>query len=433
MKFVNPSASLALLGSLFLGAPSVSKALKCGIAGVTKQCLGKTDVRYDPDASYDLADQKEFWGDFSGLYVGDHAYALPDWSPLTERTIDGIPGSFDFSDTKKFVNFTVSGSRLHYKTVILAKSNTPGIPGIVIPYEVYYSSTFEKDGSASRSAVVEGFGQEGYESGAYNSTLTPIAGKALFGVDLGRYETLYCTSADCASIQVYGEVFTTADDGVDSLERKFGGLLARVDKATWETGFENAYAEFNIPTLEDATIKTPYLSQPEDTNIEFITGYKFSEEDWQKFDPDFGTSPYVEPDGILTGGFIAGVTIASIIVAVAIFSFIYKRGVEAREKRVKAAVAMSIAKTMNFSGSSKNLSPSELEAMFVKIDTDGNGNLSKDEIKGLVDDAGVANMIEKDYDILFASIDIDGNGTLDFAEFSAFFCSDFFGGCWRRI
>ena len=33
-----------------------------------------------------------------------------------------------------------------------------------------------------------------------------------------------------------------------------------------------------------------------------------------------------------------------------------------------------------------------------------------DEIKGLVDDAGVANMSEKDYDILFASIDLDGNG-----------------------
>ena len=55
MKFVNPSASLALLGSLFLGAPTGSAALKCGIAGVTKQCLGKTDVRYDSDASYDLA------------------------------------------------------------------------------------------------------------------------------------------------------------------------------------------------------------------------------------------------------------------------------------------------------------------------------------------------------------------------------------------
>ena len=285
------------------------------------------------------------------------------------------------------------------------------------------SSTFEKDGSASLITVIEGFEQEGYEPVDYNSTLTPIAGKTLFGVSQIAYETYYCTSPDCTSIQGYGEGYKTDDDGDVSLEFKFGGLITRVDRATWGTEFENAYANFNIPTLEDAPFKTPYLSQMSDTNLEFATGYKFSEEDWQKYDPEFGTSPYVEPDGILTGGFIAGVTIASIIVAVAIFSFIYKRGVEAREKRVKAAVAMSIAKTMDFSGSSKNLSPSELEAMFVKIDNDGNGNLSKNEIKELVDDAGVANMSEKDYDILFASIDIDGNGTLDFAEFSAFFAA----------
>ena len=137
MKFVNPSASLTLLGSLFVGAPTGSAALKCGIAGVTKQCLGKTDVRYDSDASYDLADQNEFWGDFSGLYYAVSAEFNPDGSPSTERTFDGLPGSFDFSDTKRFLNFTVSGSRFHYKVVTIANSNTPGIPGFVLPFESY--------------------------------------------------------------------------------------------------------------------------------------------------------------------------------------------------------------------------------------------------------------------------------------------------------
>ena len=137
MKFVNPSTSLALLGSLFLGAPTGSAALKCGIAGITKQCLGKTDVRYDSDASYDLADQDKFWGGFSGLYYGASAFNLPDGSPFAERTFDGLPGTFDFSDTRRFVNFTVSGSRIHFNIVFMAKSNTPGFPGIVLPFEVY--------------------------------------------------------------------------------------------------------------------------------------------------------------------------------------------------------------------------------------------------------------------------------------------------------
>ena len=42
-------------------------------------------------------------------------------------------------------------------------------------------------------------------------------------------------------------------------------------------------------------------------------------------------------------------------------------------------------------------------------------------MKGLVDEAGVANMSDRDYDVLFASIDLDENGTLDFTEFCAFF------------
>lgn len=273
--------------------------------------------------------------------------------------------------------------------------------------------------------VIKGFEQTGFDSEVEtNSTLTPVAGTALLGVDTSNgYQTNYCTSPACATIQTFSENFMPIGDDSVVLTKssQHGGSLTRVDKATWDTELENAYAAFNIPTLEDATMKTPYLSQLEDTSSEFLTGYEFSEEDWQKYDPAFGTSPYVEPDGVLTGGFIAGITIASIGIAVAIFSFIYKRGVEARKRRLKAAVAISIAKTMKFSGSSKNLSPSDLETMFTKIDKDGNGNLSKDEIKGLVDDAGVAEMSDNDYDILFASLDIDGNGTLDFAEFSAFF------------
>ena len=137
MKFVHASASLALLSSLFLSAPTGSAALKCGIAGVTKQCLGKTDVRYDSDASYGLADQDDFWGDFSGLYVGDYTYSSADWSLLTERTFNTLPGSYDFSALKRFVNFTVSGSRFHYKVLTMAKSSTAGMPGVILPSEVY--------------------------------------------------------------------------------------------------------------------------------------------------------------------------------------------------------------------------------------------------------------------------------------------------------
>ena len=139
MKFVHASASLALLSSLFLSAPTGSAALKCGIAGVTKQCIGKTDVRYDPDTSYDLADQDEYWGDLSGLYYGaQNTHASPDWSLLSERAFDELPGlTFDFSAARKFINFTVDGTRFHYKTVTMANCSSPGFPGMVLPSESY--------------------------------------------------------------------------------------------------------------------------------------------------------------------------------------------------------------------------------------------------------------------------------------------------------
>ena len=57
---------------------------------------------------------------------------------------------------------------------------------------------------------------------------------------------------------------------------------------------------------------------------------------------------------------------------------------------MKEAVLKSLAKII-----SKNLTPQDLEKMLKKIDTDGNGNLDKSEMKGLVEEAGVANMSDR--------------------------------------
>jgi len=57
---------------------------------------------------------------------------------------------------------------------------------------------------------------------------------------------------------------------------------------------------------------------------------------------------------------------------------------------VKEAVLKSLAKII-----SKNLTPQDLEKMLKKIDTDGNGNLDKSEMKGLVEEARVANMSDR--------------------------------------
>ena len=99
-------------------------------------------------------------------------------------------------------------------------------------------------------------------------------------------------------------------------------------------------------------------------------------------EPKLGTPPRIEPDGILSNGFMVGVTISYIIFTLSIFSIIYELGLEACGKFVKTAAAKSIAKTMPFT-SYKYLSHYQLEDTFYKID-------------GLDDNAGVAIMNEID-------------------------------------
>ena len=302
------------------------------------------------------------------------------------------------------------------------------------------TSTYEKDGVANGIGVSTGFGQNFTRSTSGLSTYSPVADKALLWLnyqDGGEiYQSTYCVDSECNTLNGYVENYIQFDDGLDSASGEiinFARLaLKKVDKATWMSAMGEALTDFSIPAPEekftvipgfdtDAFVR-PFDPATSEMTPECVTLSCPSDEDWKLRDPVLGTSPYVEPDGVLTGGFIAGVTIASIVVAVAIFSFIYKRGVEAREKRVKEAVLKSIAQSMTIT-TSKALTPAELEKMFKKIDADGNGNLSKDEVKELVNEAGVANMSDRDYDVLFGCIDLDCNGTLDFTEFCALVAS----------
>ena len=306
------------------------------------------------------------------------------------------------------------------------------------------TSTFEKDATIKQLSAI--FGYDGFEGGAFTvdtenlSIFSPVGGKSYIFLNgegnidvLPDYESSFCADSECNQIYKYSENYKPSPDenglvDVDSYRRVSS---KKVNEETWMEEISKAYVDYYIPPPDAPFTLIPGFDngtfvQPFDPTTskapECYTLFCATEDNWGVRDPYLGTSPYIEPNGVLTGGFIAGVTIASIVVAVLIFYTIFKRGLENRERRVKEAVLKSIAKTMTLK-ISKNLQPSDLAQMFQKIDIDGNGNIDKDEMKGLVDEAGVANMSERDYDVLFASIDIDGNGTLDFTEFCAFFAS----------
>lgn len=287
-------------------------------------------------------------------------------------------------------------------------------------------------------AVQQEFGAEIGVSDAL-TTITPVGGRVNVLIDTVKstgeslYETLSCLDETCQKHSSYTESYANDPETGEGVITLFArSTMTKIDSATWLSAMNDVFNDYDIPAPEDAFSVVPGFDGPsfikpfdptvETKAPECHTLVCPTEEDWKARDPVLGMSPYVEPDGVLTGGFIAGITIASIVVAVVIFSYIYKRGVEARERRVKEAVLKSIAETMNITVS-KDLSSCDLDEMFKKIDADDNGNLSKDEVKGLVDEAGVVNMSDRDYDVLFNSIDLDRNGTLDFVEFCAFFAS----------
>ena len=293
--------------------------------------------------------------------------------------------------------------------------------------------------------IAQGFGNDLVLAGKNPAIVKPIGGKMLLTVapttmhpiikdrSYEVYESLYCVDSECKESNAYTEQYHGFQDDIYTPSVDFFRTSrTKVDKDTWMEEIGKVYTDFSIPSPDDPFtlidgFNVPAFSQPFDATTSdktppCVTLECPTDENWALINSYLGTSPYIEPDGVLTGGFIAGVTISSIVVALLIFYMIYKRGVEAREKRVKKAVLNSLSKSMSLK-ISKNLTAKDLNEMFQRIDDDGNGNIDKDEMKKLVEEAGVANMSDRDYDVLFASIDLDENGTLDFVEFCAFFAS----------
>lgn len=248
MKFTHLSIIIAALADF----PKQSTALKCGINGITEPCIGETDVRYDPDVSYNIKEQEDIWGKFEGLYVQDSCEYDADGTKRTEY----LPptgwspayGTYNNCNEKGFLNITVDGARYYYHKTVILKHNGDDVynmtlPGFVLPVDSYGVSTFEKNGEIKLFMTSVGYlgsTQPGLGEGLVPfeppARLTPVGGRSLLALtpqesgDL--YESTYCPDLECTKINSYIENYSS----LGSVTGKSGADVTFFFKDSWYQG-----------------------------------------------------------------------------------------------------------------------------------------------------------------------------------------------------
>jgi len=422
-------------------------ALKCGIKGITEPCIGDIDPRYDTEVSYDLKSLSNFYENYSGLFVDtDYRYG-PDLLPILSTPVLGyeLMGNFSQFPTTAFRNITITGSRLYVSFYEVMKNVDPSKPGLITRLEGYLISSFEKNGQAlwfgpkiplvpatefapsedgniltpSSNVTAETYGKP-IDSISNGGLIYDFISQASYLVDekqTSRMETFYAVATTALGESTRTTVYSARSEGVKV-----------TDKNEWLQQMDAALADANVFTEDTAPPGFPPQSIRPTISVDRLQCANInqdlcpSEEDWRKVDPYYNDTPYVEPEGALTGGFIAGITIASIIAASLIFYAINRFLMQKQQQRLKEAFSKAISKHID-GGLKSDLSPNEVAKLYHTVDSDGNGTISKEELKQLIDENGLGTLSDKDFDVMFSTIDLDGNNNVSFTEFTAFFAS----------
>jgi hypothetical protein len=172
--------------------------------------------------------------------------------------------------------------------------------------------------------------------------------------------------------------------------------------------------------LADAYAKQSVLKSEQET-IEMANGYCLdnkncpTESDFAKYDPLTTSTPYSD-DSQIKGGWIAFFVVIGFLLTVFLGWFWHMKRLEKQANRYKHQFARRVAETIQVDATHEKLKASDLEDEFKKIDSEGNGVITKNELKVFMGER----INEKDFEVMFAAIDLDHNGTIEFSEFVAF-------------
>ena len=229
-------------------------------------------------------------------------------------------------------------------------------------------------------------------------------------------ETQSFTGNSKTGLQGSGTVLVSAGDSVgngDVLDGdgSFTFTLTQVDVTDFVEQLIDAQEEADVPEEQ----RVNFITRADNCMDYVITGCPDQDAFIAAMDPSVTDSPY-DDDSTIKPGFIAMFAILGLLVFCIIGFYWHHRRVAAQQDRFKHQFARRVAATIEFNGALNEVTPEALESEFHKMDEDGDGVLTKEELKHFMGD----HMNEKDFNAMFAAIDLDHNGTVDFEEFCSF-------------
>lgn len=468
MKFSPGALSVCLL--LFVASELHHvKALKCGGLLVSK-CLGATDIRYDKDYSNDLGDQSDLWrnGMLTGLTIGKitsfaysedltatKAYAVP-YNVSLGRF--GMPGEvINLVDVYYFWNASIVGSR-YYRTgvvitppvcggavgpppgvvpgdgggppvdILLGSTNTSStendtrcaISGKAIPYNLWGTSTYEKDGTLRL------FKGSGYHASTKETFMRPQGDSAIYMVsrDIVSGEGPATTQSSGDHIAYDGKkkkvssisVYNFADGSNNPLNIHSISQSEAVNQTDFLWRLSEAYDEYNIPMQERI------FFEKESGDCVIQGDQCVTEDDFCNIgkDPNCSTSPYQEPAANLNAGGIALIAVCCAVFVAGIAFLVFRKIAKEQKSRYKIHVIRGIARNITIASSAGMIDAEQLMKEFKFMDKDKGGGISKEELKEFLDSGKVGSISDKDFEALWCAIDLDGSGEVDFVEFITF-------------
>jgi Ca2+-binding EF-hand superfamily protein len=210
-------------------------------------------------------------------------------------------------------------------------------------------------------------------------------------------------------------------DGVKVSSRNIANMTRVDDAASWIQYFEDYTANYNVTKATKNTVQLPVNGQclVNDDGCPTTTTWCAAGD----AHPDCGPTPYNEDTTVNAGvvaGFVVAVAFALIVTIVGTFRRIQKKKMEEQKKRLRNQFARRIAASVHISNAEEALSMDALMKEFSRIDTDGSGGISREELHNFIMDKKVGSISEADFNALFTVLDIDDSGFVEFIEFCAF-------------